>query len=143
MTNEEPSVLEPEERAWIEEARAWVKAHFNDDADAKYETLSGKLGVISAILENGWVGPTETGKLQALGIAFGDALAQKLMLDWITVDDSYGRAPALRWPGTSIVSFPMTMISKRIEDGEPVDIHPLFEGICAQLTNMAYSGQAQ
>jgi hypothetical protein len=143
MTSEVPALLEPEERAWIEEARSWVKGHFNDEADSKYGTLQGKLRVIAAILENGWVAPTDTWKLQSLGIAFGDALAQELMLDWVTVDDAYGRAPALRWPGTSILSFPTTMISKRIEDGESVDVRWLFEGICAQLTDMAFSGRAQ
>ena len=143
MATEDPSILEAEESAWIEEARTWVKGHFNDDADSKYATLPGKLSVIVAILENGWVGPSETWKLQSLGIAFGDALAQKLMLDWVTVNDEYGRAPALRWPGTSILSFPMTMISKRVEDGEPVDVHALFEGICGQLSHMAFSARAQ
>jgi uncharacterized protein DUF3806 len=143
MASEAPAVLEAEERVWIEEARAWVKHHFSDEAESRYATLAGKLGVIAAILENGWVKPTDTWKLQSLGIALGDALAQKLMLDWVTVDDSYGRTPALRWPGTSIVSFPVTMISKRVEDGEQVDVDWLFEGICAQLTDMAFSGRAQ
>jgi hypothetical protein len=134
--------LENPEREWIADARTWVKGHFSNDAEAAYEPISGKLGVIAAILENGWVAADETDKLQALGIAFGDAIAQKLMLDWVTVNDEYGRTPALNWPGTSIVSFPVTMIAKRVEDGEPVDVHQLFDGICAQLNDMAFGGRA-
>ena len=76
MNADVPTVLEPEERAWIEEARSWVKVHYNDEPDSRYETLGGKLGVIAAILDNGWVGPTDVWKLQSRGIAFGDAIAQ-------------------------------------------------------------------
>ena len=54
-------MLETEERAWLDEARDWVKGHFTDDADAKYASVEGKLRVIEAILENNWVEPTETG----------------------------------------------------------------------------------
>jgi len=78
MTDDVPTQLEPEEQAWIEEARSWVKGHFNDEADSQYETLAGKLGVIAAVLDNGWVQPTDTWKLQSLGVAFGDAVAQGL-----------------------------------------------------------------
>jgi hypothetical protein len=97
--------------------------------------------VIDAILKNGWVSKGETWKLQALGIAFGDAVAQYLMLDWVSVDDEFGSDPALNWPGTSIYSYPMTMISKRMERDEPVDVHELFEATCSRLNEMAHSGE--
>ena len=134
--------LEDPEREWIADAREWVKGHFGGDPEERYGSIEEKLDVLAAILENGWVAPDETAKLQAMGIAFGDAVAQKLMLDWVTVDDEFGRTPALNWPGTSIVSFPVTMIAKRVEDGEPVEVHRLFDGICAQLSEMAYGGRA-
>jgi hypothetical protein len=137
-----PFHLQDEEREWIEYSRAWVKGHFGADADASYEPIAGKLDVIAAILDNGWVEPSETGKLQSLGVAFGDAVAQKLMLDWVTIDDEWGRTPALNWPGTSIISFPVTMISKRVEEGEQIDVFALFDGVCAQLADMAFNARA-
>ena len=94
--------LEDPEREWIADARTWIKGHFGSDPDGNYALIDGKLDVLGAILENGWVRPEETDKLQAMGIAFGDAVAQKLMLDWVTVDDqmagrrrSTGREPRL------------------------------------------------
>jgi len=133
--------LRPEEREWIEGARAWVKSHFAEDADAKYATIEGKLRVVGAILENGWVEPSETQKLQSLGIAFGDAIAQKLMLDWVTIDDEYGRAPALNWPGTSIYCFALTMLAKRVVSGEHIDVQQFFNTVCSDLSEMSYSGR--
>jgi hypothetical protein len=38
------------------------------------------------------------------------------------VADEYGRDPALRCPGTTVIVFPLTMISKRIEAGESVSV---------------------
>ena len=134
--------LENSEREWIADARNFIKGHFGSDPDGNYASIEGKLDVLGAILANGWVQPEETDKLQAMGIAFGDAIAQKLMLEWVTVDDEYGRTPALNWPGTSIVSFPVTMIAKRVEEGDEIEIHGFFDGICKMLTDMAHSGQA-
>jgi hypothetical protein len=51
-------------------------------------------------------------KLQCLGVALGDALAEELQMEWVTVEDEYGKDPALRFPGTTVIAFPLTMISK-------------------------------
>jgi hypothetical protein len=45
------------------------------------------------------------------------------------VEDEYGRDPALRYKDTTLLVFPQTMISKRIEDGEGVDVRELFDGL--------------
>jgi Domain of unknown function (DUF3806) len=141
MADDTPIPLRIEERERIEAARNWVKGHFSNNPDDRYAPLEGKLSLIETILKNGWIGSAETWKLQALGIAFGDALAQKLMLDWVTVDDEYGCDPALNWPGTSLYSFPLTTISKRIEQGENVNVQELFDATCTQLIDMAFSGR--
>ena len=75
---------------------------------AEYESLEGKLRVIDTILAQGWATREETFELQCLGIAFGDALVQRLGLAWVAVEDEYGRDPALHLQGTSILIFPLT-----------------------------------
>jgi hypothetical protein len=126
---------------WLDAARAWVKGHFTDDPETKYGSVAGKLRVVGAILDNGWVLPTETWKLQALGATFGDALSQELLLDWVTVEDELGASAARNWPGTSVLSFPLTAISKRLEPSEQVDVRSLFDQACAKLRDMAFSGR--
>ena len=133
--------LTPEDLANLEAARAWVRGHFTEAAEGKYEPIDGKLRVIDAILKNGWVDVKETWKLQALGVALGDALAQKLLLEWVTVDDEFGQDAALNWPGTSVLCYPLTMIAKRVEDGEQVDVYALFEGAIEIITDGALSGR--
>ncbi len=89
--------LEDPEREWLEESRAWISGHFDhepgDEFGAEFDLADARLAVVRANLAHGWVGPDDTWKLQALGIALGDALADDLLLEWITVDDAALRAP--------------------------------------------------
>ena len=41
------------------------------------------------------------------------------------VEDEYGRDPALLISDDPVLVFPITMISKRVEDGETVDVTAL------------------
>jgi hypothetical protein len=120
-----------------------VRDHFTPEARHKYEQLQEKLRLIQAILDAGWIAPRETNKLQCLGITLGDALAQELNLEWIMVEDEHGRDPALRWPGTTVIVFPLTMISKRIEAGEAVSVATLFERVVAGIRQMAQNRDYQ
>ncbi len=123
----------PEDQTYVEVKRQWVKDHYEPDAQHKYDTVEGKLVLLDTIIQNKWIEPEETVKLQNLGITFGDALAQQLNLKWMAVEDDCGRDPCLILKGTSIVLFPLTMISKRIEQGEDVDVYHMFNRICGNV----------
>jgi hypothetical protein len=64
----------------------------------------------------------QTYELQCLGVAFGDVLTSELPLRWVMVTDEYGTDPTLRFKNTSININALTMISKRVERDEPVDV---------------------
>jgi len=113
--------------------RKWVLEHYEPAAQHHYETIDGKLRLLDTILRNKWIEKSERLKLQCLGIIFGDALAQEVGLTWVTIEDEYGRDPALVLPGTSIKVFPLTMISKRVEAGEQVDVYALFRITSASI----------
>jgi hypothetical protein len=117
----------------IEAQRAWVREHFEPEAQHEYETLVGKLSLLNTIVGEKWVEPHETVKLQSLGITLGDALVQELGMRWVAVEDEHGRDPAIELPGTTVIVFPLTMISKRIERGEEVNVLELFKGICSKI----------
>jgi hypothetical protein len=123
--------LGPEDEARLREQRAVVERLFEGDDDTlrKYATSSGKLGVLRAALGGNVFQPSQTYELQCLGIVLGDVLASELGMVWRMVEDEHGRDPCLVIDGTSIVLFPLTMISKRIERGEQVDVFDLFNGV--------------
>jgi len=119
----------------IESQRDWVRDHFTPETRANYLLLNEKLRLLQSILDAGWIEPHETFKFQCLGITLGDAFAQKFGMEWIMVDDDSGRDPAVRIPGTTIVLFPLTMISKRVERGETVNVLELFNGVVKLVTD--------
>ena len=126
QTTETPTT---EDLSEIEAMRTWVREHYTPETRHLYDSVSGKINLLETILANPWIEPTETLKLQCLGITLGDALAQQLgpeWINWVMVSDEYGRDPALQVTGTSILIFPLTMISKRIEAGEKVIVGEMF-----------------
>jgi hypothetical protein len=52
-----------------------LKGHVTEDADEKYGTIKGKLRLVAAILDHGWVQPSQTWKYQSPGIALSNASA--------------------------------------------------------------------
>lgn len=70
----------------------------------------------------------KTWELQAIGVVFGDALASTIEgLAWVEVTDEFGTDPTMRYKQTSLQLNVLTMISKRIEDEEEVDIEHMAE----------------
>jgi hypothetical protein len=122
--------------------RAVVEKHLgNEDAKQKYKTAAGKLGTLRAALQSGDFKREQTYELQCLGIVLGDAFVQEMGMEWIMVEDESGRTPAVRMPKTTIIIYPMTMISKRVERGEQVDVFSLFNGVAAQIEDLQHQGR--
>jgi Domain of unknown function (DUF3806) len=117
----------------LRDQRAVVEKFIADEnSRQKYQTAAGKLGTIQAILQSNALKSNQIYELQCLGVVLGDAFVQDLKMEWVMVDDDQGRDPAVRLPGTTVIAFPLTMISKRVEGGEKVDVFDLFNGIAAQ-----------
>lgn len=124
------SAPEADDLARMEAQRASVHAYAAPESRASLEAPAGKLGLIRALLTAGVFQPEQTAALESLGIVLGDALVRHVDgAEWVMVEDEYGRDPAVRIQGTTVLLFPLTMISKRIEAGEPVDVFALFNGI--------------
>jgi hypothetical protein len=97
----------------------------------------GDLALLQAVLDSGQVEREATHTLQSLGIAFGKVFVNAHDdYDWWMVEDEYGRDPAIRYRQTSLLVFPQTMISKRVEEGQAVAVQAMYEGLAAQLAQI-------
>lgn len=94
------------------------------------------LATLQAIIDEKLFQPDQTYELQCLGIVLGNVLSQQPGLHWIMVEDEYGRDPAIQYEQTSLILFPLTMISKRIEDGVPANVQELFDISIAQIDQL-------
>lgn len=78
-----------------------------------------------------------TYELQCLGLSLGKIFVEtQSHYDWWMVEDEWGRDPAVRYRRTSLLMFPQTLISKRVEDGEEVDVVELFAGLVEKLESI-------
>ncbi len=101
------------------------------------------LDLLQQMVDSRQLEPEATYSLQALGVAFGKVFIENnIGYDWWMVEDEYGRDPAVRYRETSLLVFPMTMISKRIEDGEAVDVHDLYQCLQQRLEELRREGYA-
>lgn len=64
---------------------------------------------------------------QAIGVVIGDLLAEEFDLHWVSVEDEYGKSKALQLQDTMNLVFPVTLLSKRIQFGEKIDIPMIYE----------------
>ncbi len=113
----------------LEAQRDWVRNHYDPDSIKNYNTKEGKLKLLDTIIKSNWIKKDETVKLQCLGVTLGDTFVQDLGFTWIEIEDQYGIDPAVKYKDTSLILFPLTMISKRIEKDENVDIYDLYRQI--------------
>ncbi|MDR2905366.1 MAG: DUF3806 domain-containing protein [Helicobacteraceae bacterium] len=97
-----------------------------DDFHERGETLK----TIQKFLDNKKFNAENTLELQSLGIAFGDYIQYKYPnFQWNIIRDEYGRDFCLNYAKTAITIFPQTMISKRVEDAEKINIESLLSGL--------------
>ena len=86
--------------------------------------------LLQRILDGKLLAPTSTWELQALGVVFGDALvAERPGLSWWQVTDEFGTDPTLRYQMTSLQINALTMLAKRVERGEAVDVEHMVEWV--------------
>ena len=132
--------LNPDDIKRIAKQRGVIETYLGGDATnlEKYQTVAGKLGLLRALLERRVFQPTQTYELQCMGIVLGDALVQHCGVECRAVEDQYGRDPCVQVPGSTVVLFPLTMISKRVEKGEAVDVFDLFNKTDAKIQELRY-----
>ncbi len=113
-----------------------IEKYLSPSSSDKYKSVAGKLGLLRALIEQKVFDSTNTYELQCMGIIFGDAFVQELDMHWIIVEDEMGRDPAIRLGNSSIIMYPMTMISKRIEREEEIDVFELFNGLVENIKDL-------
>lgn len=134
------SELSHEDRTRLDQQRAIVAAA----AKQRYGTsnltkTAADLSVLQRLIDDKVFRKTQTYELQSLGIAFGDVLATELPLRWVMVTDEYGTDPTLRFKATTVQINALTMISKRIEKDEKVNLSELLRITREQLARLSES----
>ena len=94
------------------------------------------LVVLQRLIDDRAFGPQQTYELQSLGVVFGDVFVTTAGYHWTIGTDDYGRDPTLRYETTPMQLNALTMISKRIEQGDEVDVQALYAKTLESLSSL-------
>jgi hypothetical protein len=132
MTHQTITAPTPADLERLDQQRSVVMRYLDADGLAKFATAPGKLGALRALLTAKVFKANQTYELQSMGVVLGDVFVQDMGFSWVMVSDEQGRNPAVRYRDTSVVLYPLTMISKRVERGEAVDMFDLYNWLADQ-----------
>jgi hypothetical protein len=122
------SELSREDGERLDQQRALVAAAAKQRYGTAALTRTNKdLPIIQQLIDDKVFKKSHTYELQCLGVVFGDVLASELPLRWVMITDKYGSDPTLRFKNASVNINALTMISKRVERDEPVDVFRLLQ----------------
>jgi hypothetical protein len=117
------SELSRENSARLEKQRAVIVAAAQHRYGTKFFTRTqSDLPVLQNLIDDRIFNRSQTYELQSLGVVFGDVLASELPLRWVMVTDEYGTDPTLRYEDTALQINALTMISKRVDKNEAVNL---------------------
>jgi Domain of unknown function (DUF3806) len=101
------------------------------------------LRLLQRLQDDGGLQAGHEEELECVGIVFGQVLAARTPLQWVTVEWQGERVLALRYPNTSVIVFPGSMIAKRINRGERVEFASFFESVLAQVEQLKDDPECQ
>ena len=116
-----------------------IDKHYMAEQRQTVESLANRLGrrlsgvaerdleTLQRIIDLRWIDTKDIRTQQAMGIVFGDLLANQLDFDWVIYKDRAGRSRALRYHDQEIYIFPVTMLSRRLSASATLSVSELFD----------------
>jgi len=95
------------------------------------------LSVLQRIIDRKYIAKDDVKEWQSLGILFGDVLANNLDLKWVGYQDELGETKALQWRKTLNFVFPVTMLSRRQQFNQEINVQALYEKVEADIAIFA------
>lgn len=104
--------------------------------DVQLRRTEDDLALLQKLHDDGGLKAGQEDALEAVGLVFGEVLAARLPLRWITVEWQGERSLGLQYPDTTVIVFPGSMIAKRVNRREAVEFASLFRATVAQIDQM-------
>lgn len=99
----------------------------------EFENNRESIRLLQQMVDRDVIPQNEVRDWQSLGIVFGDILAQEFGLKWVSYEDNLGVSKVLRWRATDNFIFPVTLFSKRVQYGDPVNVQQVFNKLEGEI----------
>lgn len=123
------SELNEEWRSDLDAKRQAVSRFVFTHYQASLSGTSKDFAILQRILDDHLIPNSDLVFLQALGVVFGDVVADEIDADWKLVYDKFGESPVLKVRYKRMAIGALTIISKRIEDKQDVNINQLYQDL--------------
>ena len=121
----------------VQELKERIVRFLSNHADGNPITLP----LLSSISQTLAFDPDDISNWHDMGLCFGELIRTEVPgFSWKLLHDEYGMDYCLRFEETSIKVFPMTLFSKRKEDGREIGIEDLYHGLLGAVGKMAKDG---
>jgi len=136
------SELSDQDKSRLDAQRAVVATAVRQRYGISALTKTAKdLPSLQRLIDDRAFSKSQTYELQSLGVAFGDVLSSELPLRWVLVTDEYGTDPTLRFKSTTWQVNALTMISKRIEKDQMVNLDELLRSTREHLRRLSENAE--
>lgn len=111
----------------IEAQRSWVREQYSPEVRGQFDTVTGKLKIIHALLQQKPADTCAQHEVQAIEIVFADALIQETGVMWAIINDDYQRVPVLASANAPLLVFPVVPVSRLAQAAGLNDLQELFD----------------
>jgi hypothetical protein len=134
--------LTPEDEATLAQDRDFLPAVLGTCFPGEQVSRTqADLALMQRVLDGGPYTDDAAAEVVALGTALGDVIAATTGMHWVRYADEEGADLALRYGETTIVSFPRSMLLKRLERNEDPDVRCLHDQVCASIQETIAKGE--
>lgn len=114
--------------------------NINEEEIDTYHRSDKTISFIQKMIDKKVFQMENTYELHSLGIALGDYIQYKYNdFHWAVIRDEYGRDICLQYKTLALTIFPMTMISKRVEDGDKINVAELVSNLLEKINELIKS----
>lgn len=132
--NDRISDLSPDDETWLRLATEHI-ANFvrSRDGGEEFERTHNDLRRLQHLIDNHAITKENVLEAQCVGVVLGQLFTENTTMRWRRVDNEYGDMIALHDDRTGFTLYPLTMISKRLEDRRTIDLVALYEDLAQSL----------
>jgi len=134
MSEDRITELSADDRTWLRRAEEHVlkmlRAKYKFDDFTRSE---GDLRALQRLVDDRVVTAPDVLGAQCMGVALGNVFVEELAMQWKRVANGFGDMISLHDDASGFTYYPLTMVSKRLEDGRSVDLVGIYRDLAATL----------
>ena len=126
--------LSPRDQSWLQRAEEHIlrvlRAKYGDSS---FDRSQKDLESLQRLVDDGVIHANDVLEAQCVGVVLGNYFVERTSMRWKRVANEFGNMISLHDDSTGFTLYPLTMISKRLEDGREIDLVAIFDDLVTSL----------